>query len=139
MAAAFDDFGDEFERLADGVGRHAVDGFLHRDVQSRNIMLRGGQPYFIDFQGGRIGPVQTDLASLLIDPYVQQLRADDQAGLYGPAAARFARLLAIDPDGFRRGYEHCALSRNLQALGAFRFASPASNTSPASKRTSPGR
>jgi aminoglycoside/choline kinase family phosphotransferase len=97
-----------------------VDGFLHRDVQSRNIMLRNGRPYFIDFQGGRIGPVQYDLASLLIDPYVQ-LRADDQAGLYDYAAARFARSLAIDPDGFRQGYEHCALSRNLQALGAFAF------------------
>lgn len=120
VAAAFDDFRHEFERLAGGIVQHAVDGFLHRDVQSRNIMLRGGRPYFIDFQGGRIGPVQYDLASLLIDPYVQ-LTADDQAWLYDYAAARFARSLAIDPDGFRQGYEHCALSRNLQALGAFAF------------------
>jgi aminoglycoside/choline kinase family phosphotransferase/dTDP-glucose pyrophosphorylase len=122
VAVAFEDFRDEFERLADGIAHHAVGGFLHRDMQSRNIMIRDGRPYFIDFQGGRVGPVQYDLASLLIDPYVQ-LPADDQARLYEYAAARFARLLATDREGFRRGYELCALSRNLQALGAFAFLS----------------
>jgi aminoglycoside/choline kinase family phosphotransferase len=122
VPAACDEFRDEFERLADEIEGCAVWGFLHRDLQSRNVMLKEGRPHFIDFQGGRIGPVQYDLASLLIDPYVG-LPAADQEHLYGYAVERFAQLLAIDPVRFRRGYDHCALSRNLQMLGAFAFLS----------------
>jgi aminoglycoside/choline kinase family phosphotransferase/choline kinase len=120
VPAACEDFGDEFERLADDIESCAVWGFLHRDLQSRNVMLKDGRPHFIDFQGARIGPVQYDLASLLIDPYVG-LPAADQEHLYGYAVKRFSKLLAIDPGRFRRGYDGCALSRNLQMLGAFAF------------------
>ncbi len=64
-------FAAEFETLADAIETHTVQGLLHRDMQSRNIMMKGPtDPYFIDFQGARFGPVQYDLASLLIDPYV---------------------------------------------------------------------
>ncbi len=122
VPVAWDDFRDEFERLADEIESCAVWGFLHRDLQSRNVMLKDGRPHFIDFQGGRIGPVQYDLASLLIDPYVG-LPAADQEHLYGYAVERFSNLVAIDPTRFRRGYEGCALSRNLQMLGAFAFLS----------------
>jgi aminoglycoside/choline kinase family phosphotransferase/dTDP-glucose pyrophosphorylase len=117
-----EDLAPEFEALADAVARTAVSGFLHRDVQSRNIMLAGGRPHFIDFQGGRIGPVQYDLASLLIDPYVD-LPPEEQRQLFAYAAQQFARHLPMDPAQFRRGYDLCALSRNLQALGAFAFLS----------------
>jgi aminoglycoside/choline kinase family phosphotransferase/dTDP-glucose pyrophosphorylase len=116
------DLADEFGRLADGIVHHAVCGFLHRDVQSRNIMVKDARPYFIDFQGGRLGPVQYDLASLLIDPYVG-LAEHEQAELYAHALDGFARVLPIEPEKFRRGYELCALSRNLQVLGAFAFLS----------------
>jgi aminoglycoside/choline kinase family phosphotransferase/dTDP-glucose pyrophosphorylase len=122
VRTTFADLSDEFGRLADGIEEDAVGGFLHRDVQSRNIMLKGYRPHFIDFQGGRLGPVQYDLASLLIDPYVG-LSSDEQERLYAHALARFSRVLPIDPVGFRRGYDFCALSRNLQALGAFAFLS----------------
>lgn len=43
---------------------------IHRDLQSSNILLKDGRPFFIDFQGMRYGPAAYDLASLLCDPYV---------------------------------------------------------------------
>jgi len=55
-------------RASEGDGRLF---FLHRDFQSRNLMLKGELLYLIDFQGARLGPPQYDLAALLLDPYVQ--------------------------------------------------------------------
>ena len=66
---SYADLADEFDFLAEKTLTFSVEGFMHRDFQSRNIMLSAGTPYFIDFQGGRMGPLQYDLASLLIDPY----------------------------------------------------------------------
>ena len=119
MPAAFEDLLPEFEQLARGALSHAVTGFMHRDLQSRNIMVSGGRFYFIDFQGGRLGPLQYDLASLLIDPYVD-LPAGLQAQLLDYAVQRAG---GADAEGFRAGYHHCALARNLQILGAFAFLS----------------
>ena len=65
---------DEFERLADDllggadVSEYEEDTFLYRDFQARNVMLRDGEPYFMDFQGGRRGPVHYDLASFVWQP-----------------------------------------------------------------------
>ena len=117
-----EDFSEEFGRIADGTLDGAEPGFMHRDFQSRNIMLKDGRWYFIDFQGGRLGPPQYDLASLLIDPYVD-LPAQEQAELLDYAMQGLARRRPLDPARFRRVYAHCALSRNLQALGAFGFLS----------------
>jgi aminoglycoside/choline kinase family phosphotransferase len=118
----FDDFADEFKRLADLAMADSIEGFMHRDMQSRNIMLKEGRCYFIDFQGGRLGPVQYDLASLLIDPYVG-LAPEEQAHLLDYALQRMARRRPLDAARFRRGFAACALCRNLQVLGAFGFLS----------------
>jgi aminoglycoside/choline kinase family phosphotransferase len=115
-----EDFGDEFGRIADGALDGAEPAFMHRDFQSRNIMFKDGRWVFIDFQGGRLGPPQYDLASLLIDPYVD-LPPEEQDELLDYALEAFARRRPVDPARFRRIYEHCALARNLQALGAFGF------------------
>jgi aminoglycoside/choline kinase family phosphotransferase len=95
---------------------------MHRDLQSRNIMVKDDRFFFIDFQGGRLGPVQYDLASLLIDPYAG-LAAAEQEHLLDYAIRQMARRQTIDPQAFRRRFAFCALSRNLQILGAFGFLS----------------
>jgi aminoglycoside/choline kinase family phosphotransferase/UTP-glucose-1-phosphate uridylyltransferase len=117
-----DELTPEFERLADAALESATMGFMHRDLQSRNIMIKDGTPYFIDFQGGRIGPMQYDLASLLIDPYVA-LAPETQERLCAYAAQKAARELRLRSGDFLRGYAFCALTRNLQMLGAFGFLS----------------
>lgn len=118
----YSEFSSEFERLAKAALKTATIGFMHRDMQSRNIMLKRGTPYFIDFQGGRIGPLQYDLASLLIDPYVA-LPESMQERLCRHAARTVAQRLGLTEDKFLYSYEYLALCRNLQILGAFGFLS----------------
>jgi aminoglycoside/choline kinase family phosphotransferase len=85
-------------------------------------MLNGKTVYFIDFQGGRIGPLQYDLASLLIDPYVE-LPHRIQNRLLDYSIKMLSATTAVDPDKFRICYSYCALTRNLQILGAFAYLS----------------
>ena len=119
---AFATLEDEFKDLADKALENGINGFMHRDCQSRNIMLRGGEPVFIDCQGGRSGPFQYDLASLLIDPYVD-LAPDLQAELRDYAMGRICTRTGPDERTFLRVYRHCRITRNLQILGAFSFLS----------------
>ncbi len=112
------DFKQEFEYLAENALKHAVQGLMHRDFQSRNIMIHNDRIYFIDFQGARMGPIQYDLASLLIDPYVD-LPQDIQTRLLAYALERLQERMKLDADNFKRCYRFCRLTRNLQILGAF--------------------
>ena len=122
MTIDYEDLAAEFAHLARCTIDHGVTGLIHRDFQSRNIMVREDRPYLIDFQGARTGPVQYDLASLLIDPYAG-LAPELQRRLLNYAAGRAAKRLKCHPDQFIHGYRYCTVTRNLQMLGAFGFLS----------------
>jgi aminoglycoside/choline kinase family phosphotransferase len=111
---------DDFGRLTDFLLTAPGDYFLYRDFQSRNVMLRDGDPFFVDYQGGRKGALQYDIASLLYDakadlpPELRQELLDH----YLEALARFADL---DRETFLRHYYAYVYARILQALGAYGF------------------
>ncbi len=108
----------ELERLADRAAAARPIAFLHRDFQSRNILIHHGEVRIIDFQSGRLGPMGYDLASLLIDPYVS-LTEGEREELLGCYIDLAVERKLIDPTRFRRDYQVLALHRNFQILGAF--------------------
>jgi aminoglycoside/choline kinase family phosphotransferase len=111
-----------FEYLARKASLADNDFFMHRDFQSRNLMINRGRIGVIDWQGGRLGPLQYDLASLLIDPYVG-LNKDDRMPLYDYYLKLLEERLPGMSDSFTRYYPHLAIQRNLQILGAFSYLS----------------
>jgi aminoglycoside/choline kinase family phosphotransferase/choline kinase len=118
----FEDLQADFIALADKALQYPTMGFMHRDMQSRNIMIEGRDIYFIDFQGGRIGPIQYDLASLLIDPYVELSHAI-QAQLIDYCIELLSAVTELTPEKFLACYHYCSLTRNLQILGAYSYLS----------------
>jgi aminoglycoside/choline kinase family phosphotransferase len=114
------DLAPDFERLLAGALPPGPNYFLHRDFQSRNLFVTSGRLRVIDFQGGRLGPLGYDVASLLIDPYVN-LSPAWQAELLDYYLELLATRIEVDPPAFREHYAHLALCRNLQILGAFGY------------------
>jgi len=112
---------DEFKLLAGRAGRQPAVYFLHRDFQSRNLMIFNDEVRIIDFQGGRLGPLGYDLASLLIDPYAA-LPEDLQQELLEHYLYHLCKY-GLDDLAFLKGYTSLAIQRNLQILGAFAFLS----------------
>ncbi len=111
---------DDFDRLTGFLLSAENTFFLYRDFQSRNIMIYGGKPCFIDFQGGRQGPLQYDLASLIYDAKANLPREfrNELLGLY---MKEISLHTTIDPDDFTARYRGFILIRILQALGAYGF------------------
>ncbi|MBP1747465.1 MAG: putative phosphotransferase related to Ser/Thr protein kinase [Deltaproteobacteria bacterium] len=91
---------------------------IHRDFQSRNIMVRNGEPYFIDFQGMRFGNPFYDLASLLIDPYVSipDEGREELLSFYYVLSSQ-----ELDWDTYQRSFWDAGVERLMQALGAYGF------------------
>jgi len=111
---------DDFARLTEFLLEVHRDYFLYRDFQSRNIMLRDGRPYFLDYQGGRKGALQYDIASLLYDAKADlppQLRRQ----LLDHYLDSLAGFVQLDRDGFMRHYYAYVYVRLMQALGAYGF------------------
>lgn len=112
----------EFEAIADRAAREDSLYLLHRDFQSRNLMIRGGEVVVIDFQGARFGPLGYDIASLLLDPYAG-LAPELQEILFQDYSEALAHRLDIDQEALREGYFFLRLQRNLQIIGAYAFLS----------------
>ncbi|MDD2465070.1 MAG: phosphotransferase [Desulfobulbus sp.] len=112
----------ECRQLAEMAAQAPAQFFLHRDFQSRNIMVCRNAVRFIDFQGGRLGPLAYDLASLLLDPYTQ-LDVSVQDHLLTIYLQALNQEMAYDSEQFQQEYLLLALQRNLQILGAFAFLS----------------
>ena len=111
---------DDFDQLASVLLYDDFYTFMYRDFQSRNVMIYEGSPYFIDFQGGRCGPVEYDLVSFLWQAracFTPAMR-DELVGEYLRSARRY-RL--FDEDIFVRRLRYFVLFRTLQVLGAYGY------------------
>ena len=111
---------DDFGRLTKFLLSADLDYFLYRDFQSRNIMLPGGEPYFVDYQGGRKGALQYDIASLLYDAKAD-LPPSLRQELLDAYMASAGRLIEIDREKFLGHFYPYVYVRIMQALGAYGF------------------
>jgi len=111
---------NDFTRLTKLLLAAPHDYFLYRDFQSRNVMLRDDQPFFLDYQGGRKGALQYDIASLLYDgkadlpPTLRQELLD----YYLDCLSAF---IPVDRGAFMEHYYAYVYVRIMQALGAYGF------------------
>jgi aminoglycoside/choline kinase family phosphotransferase len=109
-----------FNHLAGTASKADSRFFLHRDFQSRNILVSEGNIGIVDWQGGRLGPLGYDLASLLIDPYTG-LSPRQRNKLYQSYLLLVKEHDAGWADSLERYFPYLAIQRNLQILGAFSY------------------
>ena len=113
----------DFEKLADDLLAEQTNTFLYRDFQSRNVMLKDGKPYFIDFQGGRKGPIYYDVASFLwqssakFTDEVRNLLIDE----YLKALNHQLSTINIQHSTFTQRLHLFVFFRILQVLGAYGY------------------
>ncbi|MBS9767804.1 MAG: phosphotransferase [Flavobacteriaceae bacterium] len=111
---------DDFHTFADYLLETEQNYFLYRDFQSRNIMLKDGKPAYIDYQGGRKGALQYDVASLLYDAKAdmpEEVR-EEMLDYYVEVLQREKE---VDTKAFRTYYYGYVLVRIMQAMGAYGF------------------
>ena len=111
---------DDFGRLTDFLMTAERHYFLYRDFQSRNIVLRDGQTYFVDYQGGRKGALHYDIASLLFDAKAD-LPPELRQELLDHYLDALSGYIKVDRDAFMKHYYAYVYVRILQALGAYGF------------------
>lgn len=111
---------NDFERLTENLLQDQSGTFMYRDFQSRNVMLVDGNPFFIDFQGGRKGPVYYDVASFLWQAkanFPEELR-DELIDTYIQSLKKYQQ---VDKTVFVKQLRQFVLFRTLQVLGAYGF------------------
>ena len=111
---------DDFQALAEVLMRSQSSTFMYRDFQSRNVMIKDGEPWLIDFQGGRKGPFYYDVASFLWQAkagFPQSLR-EELVECYIDALRKYK---PVDEAYFHEQLRHFVLFRTLQVLGAYGF------------------
>ena len=110
-----------FQLMAKDLTAEPFTAFMYRDFQARNVMLdKDGNPYFIDFQGGRRGPIQYDVASFLWQAsahYPDKLRQE----LIDQYITSLKNYTEVNEAEFRQSLRHWVLFRILQVLGAYGF------------------
>ncbi len=113
---------DDFERLASRLTGDSAGpwGFMMRDCQSRNVMVSGGKPWWIDFQGGRRGPVAYDVVSMLWQAKAG-LSDNEKKELAAVYAAEYERITGNDAGRLLDALPLLAFFRTLQVLGAYGF------------------
>jgi len=112
---------EDFNNLTEFLLQAGNQYFMHRDCQARNIMLFNNRVYFIDYQGGRKGPLQYDLASLLYQAR-SNLTEDLREEFLHYYLGKVSKILPdFDPTLFRHYYDGFVLLRCMQLLGAYGF------------------
>lgn len=111
---------DDFDTLREDSLKGFGDTFMYRDFQARNVMILDGEPWFIDFQGGRRGPVQYDLASFLWNAGTH-FSADMRKELEGTYLQALSEFEPVSRDLFYERYRLITLVRLLQEFGAYGF------------------
>ena len=112
---------DDFDRLREDSLKGIGNTFMYRDFQARNVMIKDDEPCFIDFQGGRRGPVQYDLASFLWNAgthFSAEMRRELEE-VYIDALRLFEPVPSVDE--FYERYRMITLVRLLQECGAYGF------------------
>jgi len=110
----------DFNLLADYLLETGQDYFLVRDFQTANVMVGGEEPWFIDYQGGRKGAPQYDVASMLYDAKIP-MNSNDRELLLEYFIDNFCSVTREDRIKFRGYYTGFSMIRVMQALGAFGF------------------
>ena len=108
----------DFEAFSQHLSKTKPQHFLYRDFQARNVMMKDGKPYLIDYQGGRKGPLQYDLVSFLWQAssrYPRQLKER----MIDAYLDELGRITSVDEQQFRQGLKEFVLFRTLQVLGAY--------------------
>jgi len=113
---------DELELLSEQLAQNQYDNFMFRDFQSRNIMVKEGEVFFIDFQGGMQGGLPYDFASLLWQAKAE-LSNEWKEKLLVHYINELQKLLPtpLDVNEFKKQYHGFVLLRLLQVLGAYGF------------------
>jgi len=111
---------NDFERLTEFLLRADQEYFLYRDFQSRNVMMCGGEPWFLDYQGGRRGALQYDIASLLFDGKAD-LPPELRLELLDEYLVCLGGFVDVTRDAFMEHYYGFVYVRIMQALGAYGF------------------
>ena len=111
---------DDFQAMCQVLLKSCSDTFMYRDFQSRNVMIYGGHPWMIDFQGGRKGPFYYDVAAFLWQAKANlpnSLRLD----LIEVYRRSLAKYIDVDEEQFYGTLRHFVLFRTMQVLGAYGF------------------
>ena len=111
---------DDFENFADALTSVDCDTFMYRDFNARNVMVRNGEPYFIDFQGGMQGPVHYDVASFIWHARAgySQEQKEQMLDEYLNALNAY---VSVDKATFIETLRLFVLFRTMQILGAYGF------------------